>query len=82
MEEKRARRYNASIKRNEYERIASKVQYHRDILPFDTFVIDLGELYAFVPVIHSNMNKETVLKYMHKVSHQEINFDEFNQMVL
>ena len=47
--------------------------------------IDLDELSAFLPVIHPNMTKETLLSCIHKVaSHddQQINFDEFRQMVL
>jgi Ca2+-binding EF-hand superfamily protein len=37
-QEKRARSYQASIKRDEYERIANRIQYQRDVLSFDTFV--------------------------------------------
>ena len=114
-QEKRARTYHASIKRHEYERLANKVQYQRNVLPFDTFVIvlrpfmmgtyaveeirdafrlldrnssntiDLDELSAFLPVIHPNITKETLLNCINKVaSHddQQINFDEFRQMVL
>jgi Ca2+-binding EF-hand superfamily protein len=114
-QEKRARNYQASIKRDEYNRLANKVEYQRDVLPFDTFVIvlrpfmmgtyapeeireafrlldknssntiDLDELSAFLPVIHPNMTKETLLNYIDKVSHdsdQQINFDQFRQMVL
>jgi Ca2+-binding EF-hand superfamily protein len=113
-QEKRARNYKATIKRSEYERLANKVQYPRDVLPFDTFVnvlrpfmmstytpdelndafrlldknssntIDLDELSAFVPVIHPNMTKETLFNYIIKVSHngEQINFDEFRQMIL
>lgn len=114
-QEKRARNYQASIKRHEYERLANKIQYQRDVLPFDTFIIilrtfmmgtyvpeeihqafrlldknssntiDLDELSAFVPVIHPNMAKDTLLNYIHKVSDnddQQINFDQFKQMIL
>ncbi len=114
-QEKRARNYQASIKRDEYNRLANKVEYRRDVLPFDTFVfvlrpfmmgtyapeeireafrlldknssntIDLDELSAFLPVIHPNMTKKTLLNYFDKVSHngdQQINFDQFRQMVL
>jgi Ca2+-binding EF-hand superfamily protein len=47
--------------------------------------IDLDELSAFLPVIHPNMTKDTLLNCIHKVSEnvdQEITFDEFKQMVL
>ncbi|CAF2406402.1 unnamed protein product [Rotaria sp. Silwood2] len=114
-QEKLEKHYQASIKRDEYERIADTLKYQRNILPFDTFIqivqpfmmgtytadeireafrlldsnysktIDLDELSAFIPVIHPNMSKETVLSYITKVSHngkQEINFNEFIQMVL
>jgi Ca2+-binding EF-hand superfamily protein len=47
--------------------------------------IDLDELSAFLPVLHPNMTKDTLLNYINKVSKngdQQVNFDEFNQMVL
>ncbi|CAF0972714.1 unnamed protein product [Rotaria sp. Silwood1] len=112
-QEKLEKHYQATIKRDEYERIANTCQ--RDVLSFDKFIqiiqpfmmgtyttdeileafrlldknysktIDLDELSAFIPVIHPNMTKETVLSYIMKVTQygkQEINFNEFIQMVL
>jgi Ca2+-binding EF-hand superfamily protein len=114
-QERRARNYQASIKRTEYERLAGKIQYQRNVLPFDIFVavirpfmmgtyaveeireafhlldrnssntIDLDELSAFLPVLHPNITKETLLHCMNKVAEhddQQINFDEFKQMIL
>lgn len=114
-QEKRARTYQASIKREQYEQIAEKVETERYVLPFDSFVhvlrpfmmgsyaaeeireafrlldrnasntIDLDELAAFLPVIHPNVNKEMLTNYVTRVTNhteQQINFDEFNQLVL
>lgn len=47
--------------------------------------IDLDELAAFLPVIHPFMEKETLLDYIKKVANtdeKQINFDEFNQLIL
>ena len=110
-----SRTYQASIKREDYERIAATLYQDRPVLPFDSFVhilrpfmmgsyaadeieeafrlldrnysntIDLDELAAFLPVIHPSMKKETLIDHMKKVTNtidQQINFDEFNQMIL
>lgn len=37
-QEKLEKKYKATFKRDEYERIANKIKYERDVLPFDTFV--------------------------------------------
>jgi Ca2+-binding EF-hand superfamily protein len=47
--------------------------------------IDLDELSAFVPVLHPNMTKETLLHCINQIAEhddQQINFDEFKQMIL
>jgi Ca2+-binding EF-hand superfamily protein len=47
--------------------------------------IDLDELSAFLPVLHPNMTKITLLNCINKVSsygNDQINFDEFRQMIL
>ena len=114
-QEKRARNYQSSIKRDEYERIARRFENQRVVLPFDSFVhvlrpfmmgtyaaeeireafrvldrnasntIDLDEFLAFLPVIHPTISKETLANYVTKVTNsldQQINFDEFNQLIL
>ena len=40
-QEKRSRNYKATIKRLEYENLANKIQYQRNVLSFDTFVMVL-----------------------------------------
>ncbi|CAF1180346.1 unnamed protein product [Rotaria magnacalcarata] len=37
-QEKLEKKYTASFKRDEYERIANQMKYQRDVLPFDAFV--------------------------------------------
>jgi hypothetical protein len=47
--------------------------------------IDVEELSAFFPVIHPFVDKTTIRNYINKVTNsvdQQINFDEFNQLVL
>ena len=47
--------------------------------------IDIDELFAFLPVLHPNMAKETLLLCFNRVcehDNQQITFDEFRQLVL
>lgn len=115
-QEKFEKNYHASFKRYEYENLAKRYKYQRDVLPFDIFVkvlrpfmmgtytsndeirevfrlldknysrtIDSDELFAFIPVIHPYMTKETVVDYINKVSQHgniEIDFNGFVQMIL
>jgi Ca2+-binding EF-hand superfamily protein len=109
------RHYQATIKRDEYERMIETYMFDKDKLPFDSFVcilrpimmgtyvgneleeafnlldkdqsgtIDIDELADFLPVIHSDVTKKTLLHYVGKVdinSDQKLNFDEFTDMVL
>ena len=114
--EERTRHYQASITRDDYERIAAHLGYTKyRPLSFDNFIhvlrpfmlgsyaadeireafrlldrnysnsIDVDELCALAPVIHSQVDRAALLNYIRKVTNHaghRLDFDQFNQLIL
>lgn len=74
-QERCARNYHASIKRDEYERLANKVQYPRDVLPFDIFVIVLR---PFMMATYTVEEIREAFRLLDKNSSNTIDLDELS----